>query len=47
MAKRLILVVSLWVLLCSPVLADEWVCFEGYQIEDEKQDVGAESPRGL
>ena len=43
MAKRLILVVSLWVLLCSPVLADEWVCFEGYQIEDEKQDVAPAS----
>lgn len=35
MAKRLILVVGFWLLLFAPALADEWVCFEGYQIEED------------
>lgn len=35
MAKRLILVVGFWFLLFAPALADEWVCFEGYQIEED------------
>ena len=42
MAKRLILVVSLWVLLCSPALAVDFVCFTGYQIDEE--EVEASSP---
>lgn len=37
MAKKLILVVCLWFVLCSPALAVDFVCFEGYQIEEEEE----------
>ncbi len=37
MAKKLILVVALLLLSCSPAYAMEWVCFEGYQVEDEEE----------
>lgn len=48
MAKRLVLIVGFWFLLFSPALADEWVCYEGYQIEEE-ENVAAEGdqPEGL
>lgn len=37
MAKKLILVFFLIFLSCSPAYAMEWVCFEGYQVEDEEE----------
>jgi len=40
MAKRLIFFCCLFfALLSSPAWADEWVCYGGYQIEDEEQNV--------
>lgn len=35
MAKRLIVCLLVWFAVCLPVWADEWVCYEGYQIEEE------------
>lgn len=48
MAKRLVLIVSFWLLLFAPAWADEWVCYEGYQVEEE-ENVAAEGdqPEGL
>lgn len=48
MAKRLVLIVFFWLLLFVPAWADEWVCYEGYQIEEE-ENVAAEGdqPEGL
>lgn len=48
MAKRLVLVVGFWLLLFAPAWADEWVCYGGYQIEEE-ESVAAEGdqPEGL
>lgn len=48
MAKRIVLIFGFWLLLFAPAWADEWVCYEGYQIEEE-ESVAAEGdqPEGL
>ena len=44
MAKKLILLcLVLFLLGCSPAYATEWVCYEGYQIEEEEQNVASAS----
>ena len=44
MAKKLILLcLVLFLLGCSPAYATEWVCYEGYQIEEEEQNVAPAS----
>lgn len=47
MAKRLVLIVSFWFLLFAPAWADEWVCYEGYQIEEENVAAEGDQPEGL
>lgn len=48
MAKRLVLIVGFWLLLFAPAWADEWVCYEGYQIEEEESGAAeGDQPEGL
>lgn len=48
MAKRLVLIVVFWLLLFAPAWADEWVCYEGYQIEEEESGAAeGDQPEGL
>lgn len=47
MAKRLVLIVGFWLLLFAPAWADEWVCYEGYQIEEENVAAEGDQPEGL
>lgn len=48
MAKRLVLIVFFWLLLFVPAWADKWVCYEGYQIEEEESGAAeGDQPEGL
>lgn len=47
MAKRLVLIVGFWLFLFAPAWADEWVCYEGYQIEEENVAAEGDQPEGL
>lgn len=48
MAKRIVLVIGFWLLLFAPAWADEWVCYEGYQIEEEESGAAeGDQPEGL
>ena len=48
MAKRIALIFVFWLSLFAPAWADEWVCYEGYQIEEEESGAAeGDQPEGL
>ena len=48
MAKRIVLIFGFWLLLFAPAWADEWVCYEGYQVEEEESGAAeGDQPEGL